>query len=555
MRTARAAWSERAQAVVIGWFCGGAGRGLAGVWVLAAGLALSHGLGAVGYSAPAVAPTAAEVLGARELEGRASGGLERAGGAQQGGAGAAAGVGAAAQGRGGGPNVVLIVVDDLGFGDLGCFGREGAVTPRIDGMAREGLRVAQFYVGGPECSPSRAAMLTGRFPAEVAVHRAFVDPAANRARGMADWLDPGLPNLARGLAARGYSCRMFGKWHLGSTQAPGVPGPEAYGFERATTSAELGAGVQVRAERARASERLVDAVLEDLRSDPEGPWFLWVALPDMHHPLLPSDEQLEPFRRFDPRQVPWPGPEEIFLAALAEMDRQVGRLLDGIEALGLGADTLVLLTSDNGPEHPEVALANHAAAGSTGPLRGRKTSLYEGGIRVPLIARWPGRVPAGQVDERSVLAGIDLLPTLLALGGRPASAEERGGGRGEDFSAALFGGDFQRQGPLFWEWRFSTPGHPADASPRLALRRGPWKLLANPSGNRLELFDVVQDPYELENRAALEPERTQKLLAELRRWHAGLPAGSAAPDAGKRPKPWPRALDAGSEPRAPGKPR
>lgn len=438
------------------------------------------------------------------------------------------------------PNVLLIVVDDLGFGDLGCFGRESARTPRIDGLAQQGTRFAQFYAGGPECSPSRAALLTGRFPAEIAIHRAFVDPAANQARGMPNWLDPQLPTLARGLAARGYSCRMFGKWHLGSQEAPGLPGPEAYGFERALTSAEMASANAGRAERSSASQRLVDAVLEDLRGDPEGPWFLWVALPDMHHPLLPSEEQLAPFRRFDPRQVPWPGPEEIFLAALAEMDRQVGRLLDGLEALGQSADTLVLLTSDNGPENPDTPLASHAAAGSTGPLRGRKTSLYEGGIRMPLIARWPGRVPAGRVDERSLLSAIDLLPTLLALAGAPPSPAERGAGRGEDISPALFAQPFERQGPLLWEWRLATRGHPTDASPRLALRRGPWKLLANPSGNRLELFDILQDPSELENRAALEPERAQKLLTELRRWHATLPPGTAAPEAGKRPKPWPR---------------
>jgi N-acetylgalactosamine-6-sulfatase len=454
------------------------------------------------------------------------------------------------------PNLLILLIDDLGFGDLGCFGRAEAPTPHIDQLAAEGTRFAQFYVAAPECSPSRAALLTGRFPAEIRIHRAFVDPAANRQRGMPDWLDPELPNLARGLASRGYRCHQFGKWHLGSVEAKGVPGPEAYGFHSAQRSADLSGPLNQRAQRAEASAQLVDACLATLDSErsagfAQAPWFALVSLPDMHHPLLPSEEQLAPFVRYDPRQIPWPGPQAIFDAALANMDQQVGRLLAGLEERGLGQNTLVLLLSDNGPETSDVALANHAAVGSTGPFRGRKTSLYEGGIRVPLIARWPGHVPASRVDDQALLSAIDFLPSLLALAGREASAEERGAGRGEDLRPALFGQAFERQGPLFWEWRYGTRGLPSDASPRLAIRRGRLKLLANPSGNRLELFDLSKDPYELDNLARSEPEAVQALFAELKRWHAGLPAGAGSPDAGKRPLPWPKPTLPGAAKAAP----
>jgi arylsulfatase A-like enzyme len=442
------------------------------------------------------------------------------------------------------PNLLVILVDDLGFGDLGCFGRADAPTPHINRLAAEGIRFTHFYVASPECSPSRAALLTGRYPAEIRIHRAFGDLAGNRQRGMPNWLDPKLPNLARGLAARGYRCHQFGKWHLGSFEAEGLPEPSAYGFHTSRTSAELNATSDRREERSQASARVVDAFLEQMNSagaesDAPAPWFALVSLPDMHHPLLPSEEQLAPFVRFDPRYIPWPGPQAIFDAALAEMDRQIGRLLAGLEERGMAANTLVLLLSDNGPETSEVALANHAAAGSTGPFRGRKTSLYEGGIRVPLIARWPQRVPAGRIDDAAVLSTIDFLPSLLAIGGRSASPEELGLARGEDVRPALFGQAFERQRPLLWEWRFPTRGHPSDSSPRLAIRRGRLKLLANPNGSRLELYDLTSDPYELNNLARSDPASTQALLAELRRWHSALPADGQLPGAGRLPLPWP----------------
>jgi N-acetylgalactosamine-6-sulfatase len=247
---------------------------------------------------------------------------------------------------------------------------------------------------------------------------------------------------------------------------------------------------------------------------------------------------MEGWLGFSPeRGARFKSPETIYYATVSDLDREIGRLLGGIEKLGLAERTLVIFSSDNGPEDYRIRNAAHSGVGSAGPFRGRKRSLYEGGVRTPFIVRWPGRVPAGRVEEAAVLAGVDLLPTLLALAGvavPPGHALD-----GEDSSDVLLGASRPRRGDLHWEWRFRVFGEPFHRSPALAIREGDWKLLLNPDQSRVELYDIPRDPTQLENLASREPEVVERLGRKVLAWQKTLPEGPVEPAAGKRDGPWP----------------
>jgi arylsulfatase A-like enzyme len=221
-------------------------------------------------------------------------------------------------------------------------------------------------------------------------------------------------------------------------------------------------------------------------------------------------------------------------------------LVDRIDELGLANDTLIVFASDNGPSTINIRQTSHSGVGSTGPFRGQKTSLYEGGIRVPLIVRWPGHVPAGDVDNTSVISTIDFLPTFFALaapdGPNSILFEWLSGGRldGEDVSDILLGVPRPRTKKLFWEWRFNQSSlETIHRSPMLAMRSGPWKLLLNPDNSRVELYDVVADPGEADNVAGQHKVLVQLLSGEALAWQATLPPGPIDDDAGDNSYDWP----------------
>ncbi len=235
--------------------------------------------------------------------------------------------------------------------------------------------------------------------------------------------------------------------------------------------------------------------------------------------------------------VSYPGAPTIYYAVVTNADRQIGRLLDAIDALGLAEETIVVFTGDNGPEDLAVRNASHSAAGSAGPFRGRKRSLYEGGVRMTLIVRWRGHTPEGRVDNTSVVSGVDMLPTFCRLAGVAAPGEVEV--NGEDVTAALLGESWQRTRPLHWEWRFPIQGHPIHKSPMLSIRDGDWKLLLNLDRSRVELYDVPHDPMELNNLAEREPDVVERLAERALAWQAALPAGPVSPLAGSNGYPWP----------------
>jgi len=445
------------------------------------------------------------------------------------------------------PNVVFVLADDLGWGDLGCYGHPHINTPNIDQLADEGSLFTSFYANSGVCSPSRAALMTGQYPARLGIHGHFAPADTNDRRGMPQYLDPNEETVTRCLQEEGYATAHFGKWHLGHHEE--APIPSAYGIDDHRTHSsnatgehtweDHGRGEEQPYYRARSTELIVDEAIRFIREHRDRPFYinLWTLLP--HAILHPTETQMEPYAEFGPSApdsstFPYKGAMQIYYASVTEIDRQVGRLLDALEALDVADETLVAFSSDNGPEDLYVGNASHSAAGTPGPFRGRKRSLYEGGLRMPFVVRWPGRVPEGRVDD-SVLAGVDWLPTLCGLVGRdPPSGVD-----GEDRSAALLGDPSPRSSPLLWEWRFHVYGSPINTSPMLAIRDGKWKLLMNPDRSRVELYDLPSDPMELDNVAEEHPEVREDLVRQLREWRQTLPDGPVSEHAGRNEYPWP----------------
>lgn len=435
------------------------------------------------------------------------------------------------------PNVVFILADDWGWGDLGCYGNARLRTPNLDRLASQGALFTDFYQCGSVCSPSRAALMTGRFPARWSIHGHFARPQDNANRGMPNWLDPKATTLPGLLKQNGYVTHHVGKWHLGS--GPGAPSPDQYGF----TSWKMGsAGPSPDAvhsgggDRSQSTTRIVDDAIRFIEANRDRPFYVQAWLNDTHAILNPSDEQLSRYARLAPKRLRFSNPFQVYQAVATDADAQLGRLFKRLEELGLTERTFVIFTSDNGPEAMEVTNASHSGVGSPGPFRGRKRSLYEGGIRLPFIVRGPG-VPAGRVSN-AIVMGADMLPTIASLTGTrvPDGLELDG----EDRAPVLLGGNARRTKPPMWERRFGIIGHVLNHSPTLAIREGRWKLLMNPDRSRVELYDLSADPSETDNLAPAHPDIVAGLADRLLAWHKALPPGPSDPGAGSNAYPWPR---------------
>lgn len=429
------------------------------------------------------------------------------------------------------PNVLFILVDDLGWGDLAANGGAGVPTPRMDQLAREGTRFTQFYVASPICSPSRCGLLTGQFPSRWRITSFLQTRAGNAECGQADFLDPKAPSFVRAFQQAGHATAHIGKWHLGGGRdVADVPKFAAYGYdvglgtyESPEPAAPLGLqtvpwGPNREPQQVARHDRtrwMVDETLAFAKKSGAKPWLVNLWLDDVHTPYRPKEGK-------DDRELP-----AKYRDVLMETDRQVGRLLDGLRELGAEKNTLVLLAGDNGPE-PSLERKR------TGGLRGMKWSLYEGGIRTPLVVRWPGVVSAGQVNDTTVVNAVDFFPTLCALAGVPAPAEAKFDG--EDLSAVLKGANAARTKPLFWEYgrkpapegktairAFPYPNEPDSKSPNVAVREGDWKLLVNADGAGAELYNLATDRTESKNLAAEQPDVAKRLTAAALAWRRSLP--------------------------------
>jgi len=437
------------------------------------------------------------------------------------------------------PNFVFIFADDLGWGDLGCYGNRQIKTPNLDELAKTGTLFTQFYVNGSVCSPSRTSIMTSHFPARHRVHGHFATHAQNKARGMPNWLDPKVSTVTGLLQKAGYATGHFGKWHLGSGE--GAPSPGDYGIDDHCTRSSSGPQLDGTGDpyfRAKSTAQIVDKTIRFIEKNKSRPFYVnvWTLLP--HATLHPTDEQMKPYQKYAPRGVPYKGAKQIYYASVSDLDRQIGRLIKKIDELGLADNTVIAFSSDNGPEDFDIGNAVHSGIGSAGPFRGRKRSLYEGGIRMPFIVRWPGHTPAGRVDDTTVLAGVDWLLIVCGLADvkLPGDLEPDG----EDMSQVILGKPKRRTKPLMWEWRFRIFGDMVHKSPSLAIRDGNWKLLMNPDSSRVELYDIPADPTELDNVAVQNPDVVRRLSAKLLHWHGTLPAGPVEELAGSNAYPWPK---------------
>jgi arylsulfatase A-like enzyme len=439
------------------------------------------------------------------------------------------------------PNVIFILTDDLGWGDTKFSGHPYAKTPNLDRFATQSTWINQFYVSAPVCSPSRAAFMTGQYPSRSQIHGHLeVVSEKNAARSMPDWLDPKIPTLPALLKTAGYATAHFGKWHLG--KGAGAPPPNDYGFDVSKTTSSNGEPLGNERQpyfRAKSTELIVDETISFIKNNHNKPFYVnvWTLLP--HATLKPTPAQLKEYEGLEPTHNepglgPWmqnylsnasdlKGKMQTYCASLTDLDTQLGRLFDALEDLKIADNTIVVFSSDNGPEDYRIQSSRNAGVGNTGVLRARKRSTYEGGVRTLGLIRWPGRINAGRVDNDNVVAAIDLMPTLCAITGVELPDKDKMDG--EDVSDILFGATRPRTKPLYWEWFFGVTGGAEGGyqPPMLTIRDGEWKLFVSHRGTDAQLFNIPSDPSEERDVAAQNPDIVRSLKGKALDWVATLP--------------------------------
>ena len=424
------------------------------------------------------------------------------------------------------PNIVFMFADDLGWGDLGCYGHPYARTPAIDRLASEGSRFTQFYVTGVTCCPSRTGFMTGihtaRFPKYPADY------------GFGDRV-----TITDLLKKRGYRTGHFGKWHIGPDARSGMYGIDEYNGGKNTKGTPRGRDAG-----------LFDSAIEFIKKHKDQPFYVNVWGQATHYPVSVHPDLAAEFKDvkvnrkdFSPTmQAKFDECEKIggnldtamrqYLGDVWAIDQNVKRLLATLDELGLRENTIVVFSSDHGPapvllgakkeskEHSENML------GYAGEFRGGKHEQYEGGVRAPFIIRWPGRIQAGHTDTSSVVSGMDWMPTLCRIAGITDLPKQLDG---EDISDIWRGQSRERKTPLFW--KTSTPNQSA------SMREGKWKLHLNHRGTKgVYLHDLSRDPSESRNVADQHPDVRKRLLAKLRGWMSELPKSYEKSDNKKKKK-------------------
>lgn len=439
------------------------------------------------------------------------------------------------------PNIVLVFIDDMGWADFSCFGNKDTKTSNIDSMASEGICFEQFYVNSPICSPSRVAISTGQYPQRWDVTSYLSHRKKNENRGIANWLDPKAPMLARSLRENGYMTGHFGKWHMGGQRDVGdAPLITEYGFDQSLTnfeglgprllplvktpmkpefkkiwqgSAKLERGEIIWTDRAKITGGFVDTAIKfiDKAQKEEKPFYINLWPDDVHSPFFPS---LEGWKKGGDKR-------NLYLSVLKEMDTQFGVLFNKIKSdKKLRNNTLILICSDNGHE---------PGAGQSGPLRGMKTNLFEGGIRSSLVVWGPSFIPEGKQGSRnttSLFSAIDLVPSILNLAGIQNKTDYDG----EVLSETIVGkSDKSRQKAILYRRPPDRKYFYGSTNPDLAIRKGPWKLLCDFDGSKAELYKIADDHGEKNNLAEENPKLVKELMAELMSWNDSMPKDN--PDA------------------------
>jgi uncharacterized sulfatase len=432
------------------------------------------------------------------------------------------------------PNIIFIFIDDMGYGDLGCYGNKRYESPAIDKIASEGIRFSQFYVNSPICSPSRVAVTTGQYPSRWGITSFINDRKSNKERGMKDFLDLKAPTLARNLQESGYYTAHIGKWHMGGGRDIGdVPYITEYGFNESVTqfegigerylatyetlglkdrtrglekmSAALGKGEVHWIKREDFTKTYVGRAIQAINHAKEDgkPFYVNLWPDDVHAPHEPS----APFRGNG-------GREDLYKGTIREMDAQLNVLFDFIRLdPALKNNTLIIIASDNGPAK---------GIGSAGNLKGHKGTLFEGGIREPLIVWGPGIISpelTSKTNTQTVLAGMDLAPSILRIaGGQKAKGIKYDG---SDMSRVLLGIEqVKRKQPIMWQRPSGVKNFDKNTdNPDLAIRDGDYKLLINTDGTNPELYDVAKDESESKNLVNQKPDLANRLKKKVFKWY------------------------------------
>lgn len=398
------------------------------------------------------------------------------------------------------PNIILVMADDLGYGDLSCYGSKLLKTPVLDKLAKDGIRLTSFYAGATVCTPSRMALMTGAYPVRCGWRGGVVGYGLKTFSGLA----PEAVTMAEVFQKAGYNTGLFGKWHLGDTEEllPMKQGfEEAYFINKSNNQTkQLWRGEKLEAEpfdNRRLTENFIKEAIQFIEKNKDRPFFAYLPLSAPHFPAQAHPD--------------WNGKSanEAYGDVVEEMDHRIGELLKAVEANKLSEKTIIVFTSDNGPEPGQKEWATAA------PYRGLKWSALEGGTRVPCIVRWPGKVPEGQVSD-ALVAAIDILPTLAHACGIELVCPPEGSPKldGVNVWESLIGEKnrpHQRSELIYWQgW----------AIPQ-AIRSGDWKLYVDqvkgvPGTDKgPALFQLSKDPAEENNLAAKYPEKVKTMMASL----------------------------------------
>ena len=440
------------------------------------------------------------------------------------------------------PNVIVILIDDMGYGDLSSFGNPKVKTPNMDWLAANGRKLTNYYAMSPVCSPSRSSLITGQYPATLGVNSIFASRAELARHDMPDFLPLEHPNLPRTMHEAGYATGHFGKWHMGGGRdVDNAPRPTEYGYDQSLVSFEglgdrlldadakndlpkqsaaLENGELLFVNKNEKTGIYIDSALAFIAKHENEPFYIDLWPNDVHDWHQPKPGAAAEFDAVT--ENPY---EKDFFAVLKAMDEQLGRFFQELERMGKMDNTIILLASDNGPTdwpryydprfYPEGYTGPMNAPGFTAGFRGRKWSLYEGGIRVPFIAYWKGHIEAS-VDTKTMMGSIDLFPTICGLVGVQAA----GTVEGQDMSKLLTKGKTNGDRTFYWYYEKPKPSPKKDSMrPELAMRSGEWKLISRVDGTESYLYNIVKDPYETNDLSESMPKIKARMISELFTWY------------------------------------
>ncbi len=432
------------------------------------------------------------------------------------------------------PNIILLVADDLGYNELGCYGQKIIRTPNIDRLASEGMRFTQFYSGSPVCAPSRCTLMTGKHTGHSWVrNNREIQPEGQEP------LPPQEVTIAELLKAQGYATGAMGKWGLGFVDSTGDPNKQGFDLffgyncqrhahnhypsylwrnhERIEYPGNTGKDLSG---ETFSQDLFTQEALQFVRDNKDRPFFLYMPFIIPHLSIQVPEESLAEYKGKLPEEdydhtayLQHPYPRAGYAAMITHMDRDIGKIMDLVNELGLDDNTIILFTSDNGPTYDRLGGSDSDFFESAGPFRGLKGSTYEGGIRVPLVARWPGKIAPGKTTDH-LAAFWDVLPTLTEIAGAKETTLDEVDGL--SFAPTLLqNGEQAEHEYLYWEF-------PAYGGQQ-AVRKGKWKATRQnmiKQGNmEIELYDLSQDPGEQHNVAADHPDvvaQMRKIMSDAR---------------------------------------